>query len=234
MENYMELSKRLQMVVDMVDKGSNVADIGTDHGYVPIYLKLNNIANNIIAMDVGKGPLSHASSNIKCHRLEEYIETRLSDGLAAINPYEVDTVLIGGMGGELTIKILTEGEKVVKSLRSLILQPQSEIWKVRKFINENDMTIIKENMVLEEGHFYPVIKVGKGKESEYTNAELYFGRCLLKDRNKILYDFIIREKLLKNKILTSVLDKKTSNSQLRVNELKSELEIIEDALSYYK
>ena len=123
----MELSKRLYAVAGLVTEGASVADIGTDHGYVPIYLVESGIASKVIALDVNQGPLNRARMHIVGHGLGDRIETRLSDGLARICPGEVDTVIASGMGGPLTIRILQEGKEVADQLNALILQPQSEI-----------------------------------------------------------------------------------------------------------
>ena len=128
----MELSKRLQAVADLVTEGASVADIGTDHGYIPIYLIEHHIAEKVIALDINRGPLERARMHIVGHGLKEKIETRLSDGLEKVLPGEVDTMIAAGMGGGLVIKILMEGRTVADALDTMILQPQSEIGKVRR------------------------------------------------------------------------------------------------------
>ena len=102
----MQLSIRMQAVADMVTPGGRIADIGTDHGYVPIYLVEQNKTDHAIAMDVRKGPLARAGENIVRFGCSDRIETRLSDGLAMLKPGEADTVIIAGMGGLLSIRIL--------------------------------------------------------------------------------------------------------------------------------
>ena len=140
----MELSKRLYAVASLVTEGASVADIGTDHGYIPIYLIENQIAARAIALDINKGPLERARMHIVGHGLKGQIETRLSDGLKEVKPGEVDTMIAAGMGGGLVIKILREGKPVVDTLKSCILQPQSEIHRVRRYVAENQMKIVDE------------------------------------------------------------------------------------------
>ena len=139
----MELSKRLYAVAGLVTEGASVADIGTDHGYVPIYLVKNNIASKVIAMDINRGPLERARMHIIGHGLKDQIETRLSDGLRMVNPGEVDGMIAAGMGGALVIKILEDSKEVVDSLAFAILQPQSEISKVRKYLHDNGLVIVQ-------------------------------------------------------------------------------------------
>ena len=133
----MQLSLRLKTVADSVTGGNRVADVGCDHAYIAIHLAENNIAPRVVAMDVNKGPLSKAMENIEIRGLEDRIETRLSDGLARLNPGEADTVVIAGMGGALMVRILTEGESALKEVKELILQPQSEIFLVRRHLHTN-------------------------------------------------------------------------------------------------
>ena len=154
-----KLSKRMNAVASMVTDGNVLADVGTDHGYVPIALVQKGKITKAIAMDINKGPLQRANEHIRSCRLENMIETRLSDGVEALDENEADTILIAGMGGELVIHILTDGEKVCRKAKELILQPQSDIDHVRRYLRENKYRIIDEDMVFEEGKYYPMMKV---------------------------------------------------------------------------
>lgn len=166
----MELSVRLQAVADMVSKGRRVADIGCDHGYVSIYLIRKKQCEKVIAMDVNPGPLERAQSNIRRFGLTDYIETRLSDGTNALEPGEADTLLLSGVGGRLTIRILEEGFMRLGQFEELILQPQSEIHLVRGFLREQGYSIADEELVLDEGKFYQIIKA---QPIEKTVADAY-------------------------------------------------------------
>ena len=144
----MNISKRLSRLAAMVTEGSRLADVGTDHGYVPLCLYRQGRIPSAIAMDINEGPLERARAHIREAGLEHYIETRLSDGLHALRAGEADTVLIAGMGGGLTERILTDGKGVLETVRELVLQPQSEIWRVRRFLYENGWRIVCEDIVL--------------------------------------------------------------------------------------
>lgn len=184
----MELSVRLQAVADMVSRGRRVADIGCDHGYVSIYLVRKKQCEKVIAMDVNPGPLERAQSNIRRFGLTDYIETRLSDGTNALEPGEADTLLLSGVGGRLTIRILEEGFMRLGQFEELILQPQSEIHLVRGFLREQGYSIADEELVLDEGKFYQIIKAqpiektvadayGEGADiSNAADSEPYSGR----------------------------------------------------------
>lgn len=197
----MELSKRLYAVAGLVTEGASVADIGTDHGYVPIYLIKNNIASKVIAMDINKGPLERARMHIIGHGLKGQIETRLSDGLKNLEPGEVDAFIAAGMGGGLVIKILEDSKAVVDSLKFAILQPQSEIAKVRKYLNRNGLVIIDEDMVEEDGKFYPMMKVVHGEPQAYEEYEYIFGKLLLEKKHPVLHKFLLREQYIQDSIV---------------------------------
>ena len=143
----------------MVTSARCLADVGTDHGYIPIYLVEEGIVSSAIAMDINKGPLQRASENIERHGLSGRIGTRLSDGLKALAPGEADCVVIAGMGGGLVKKILTEGREALESVRELILQPQSELEEVRRFLWEQGYVTEAEEMVLEDGKYYPMMRL---------------------------------------------------------------------------
>ncbi len=155
------LSKRLQAVASMVTAGNRVCDIGCDHGFVPICLVQQKISPGALAMDVREGPLSQARMHIAACGLETYIETRLSDGLAAFRMGEADTLICAGMGGRLMMRILSEEEEKAASFRELILQPQSELQQFRAFLRGQGYLPVEENMIEEDGKFYPMMKVVK-------------------------------------------------------------------------
>ena len=167
----MELSKRLQAVADLLDCHEKIADIGCDHGFVSIYLIESKKASRCLAMDVNIGPLERAREHVIEKRLSTYIETRLSDGAKEIQfvtddqgkkRVEVQAALIAGMGGRLMIQILQDSLEKFQGMEEFVLQPQSEIAKVRQFIRSIGCHIYKEDMVLEDGKFYPMMKVVQG------------------------------------------------------------------------
>lgn len=156
-----KLSLRLQAVADFVTNGNRVADIGTDHGFLAIYLIQSGRCPHAVAMDVRKGPLQRAREHIAAAGLTDRIDTRLSDGAAALAPGEAESAVIAGMGGLTVIQIL-EAAKAAQGwlgLREWILEPQSDLAKVRRYLWENGFSINRENLVLEDGKYYPVLHV---------------------------------------------------------------------------
>ena len=158
-----ELSNRLKAVVALIPKCSVLCDVGCDHGYISMEAVRSNLAAKAIATDVNKGPLLHACENIASAGLFEQIETRLSDGLAALEKQEADCIVIAGMGGPLMRRILTEGHSKLSPDTVLVLQPQSEIPEFRRWLRHLHCSLQAEDMVCEDGKFYPMMRVLAGE-----------------------------------------------------------------------
>ena len=228
----MQLSQRLSSVASMVTAGNCLADVGTDHGYVPIYLYERNIIPRAIAMDVNKGPLERARLHIAEYGFENAIETRLSDGLAALKAGEADSVVIAGMGGPLMIRILSAYPEVTASLKELILQPQSEIPEVRNWLYEQGYEILEEHMVYEDGKYYPMFKAVKALEpKKLSDLEYKFGRYEVLQEKEVLKAFLQKEIAGKNTILEKLAKEQTEKSLGRIEEIRNLIADFEKMLS---
>lgn len=196
----MKLSNRLEMVVSFVKLGESAADVGTDHGHVPVELVRRGIVKRAYAMDVRKGPLSKAEENIAAARMKEKIETRLSDGVQKLSAGEAESVIIAGMGGELVIHIMEEGRHVWDTVEQWVLSPHSELHKVREWIEKNGFVIVREDMLFEEGKYYTVMDVRKAEgqnsachdtETEAASEKRYrYGTYLKNTKNRVFLDFL--------------------------------------------
>lgn len=232
-----ELSKRMQAVADMVSEGNRVCDVGCDHGYVPIYLYQSGKAPFLLAMDINRGPLSKAKKHVQKFKVEDYITLRLSDGLAAYHIGEADTLLCAGMGGRLLMDILTREPEKTADFKELVLQPQSEIPLVRRLLREKGYVFLKEDMVLDEGKFYVVMKVRPPKED--AEKERMAGSCemedllgglLLKQKHPVLLQYIKKEISVKREILERLEDSRYSEkTEKRKIQLQKELELLRKA-----
>ncbi len=229
----MELSKRLQAVADLVSEGQIVADVGTDHGYIPIYLLESGKCERAIAMDINKGPLLRAKEHIAEHGLDAKIEVKLSDGVEALSVGACDCVVVAGMGGALAVRIMEEGQAVFKSLREFVLQPQSELAKVRQYLWENEYCVTAEDMVLEDGKFYPMMKVKNGASEDYAQIELRYGKCLLMQKHPVLKQFLEKEVQTKEAILNNLESESGEHIENRKKELLEELLFAKEALKVY-
>lgn len=177
------LSRRLQMLADMVTPGNRLVDVGCDHGYLSISLVGSGICPRAVAMDVREGPLAAAKAHIAEYGLDEYIEVRLSDGLAECRPGEADTLVCAGMGGRLMERILREGMRKVREMRELILQPQSELPQFRVFLREAGFAVTDEDAVIEDGKYYFAMKaVYRRKKDKITFAQ---GEKSAEDENRV-------------------------------------------------
>ena len=227
----MNLSKRLNAVAGQITIGNTVADIGTDHGYIPIYMTLNDFSPKAYAMDVNEGPLMRASDNIRKYNVEGKVVTRLSDGLKGLAEGEAKSIVIAGMGGLLTIRILSDGIEVAKSADELILSPHSDVHLVREYLADNDYKIINEDMVLEDGKFYFILKVVKGVMELRDDVEKFFGKYLIERKDETMGMYLKKEEAKR----LSILDKMSaSDNAERVMELQAELELIRKALVCYE
>lgn len=154
-----ELSKRMQSVADMIQPCDAVGDIGCDHAFVSIYLIEQYRTKRVIASDVRRGPIAIAKRNIEAMNLADQIEIRMGDGLDTIVPGEVNAVVLAGMGGMLMIDILERGEEVVTRCDQLVLQPQSDIEKVRRYLAEKGYHLADEQMLIDAGKYYNLLDV---------------------------------------------------------------------------
>lgn len=230
----MQLSKRLQAIADMVRPCAVLADVGTDHGYLPIYLVQQKKVKRAIAMDVHTGPLQRADAHIRENGLSSYIETRLSDGVTALKIQEADTVVIAGMGGPLTEKILTEGFCVLEGVSELVLQPQSDIPHVRHFLCEQGYQIQEENMIEEEGKYYPMMRVTHGFLQYEKEIAYRYGGQLLSRKHPVLYQYLLKEKEKLAVLCEQLSAVQTEGAQKRLSELKMEAGYNQEALEYYE
>lgn len=231
------ISDRLRIVAHMCDKGAVVADIGTDHGYLPIYLVQEGIAPSAIAMDLRKGPLEKAKKHICDNCLEDRIQTRLSDGLEKLSKNEADIITICGMGGRLIADIVTKGKDVITQNTILVVSPQSEVGEFRHFLVSQGFEIEDEQMLKEDGKYYFIIKCRKSEESvcsEFSETQYQYGWKLLDSKDKTLYEYLIKEKETNDGISNSIKkDESNPTVKLRLQQLSQKNNIIMKALSYY-
>lgn len=231
----MHLSNRLLAIAEMVSPSSKVADIGTDHAYIPIYLCQTGKIVSAIAMDIHQGPLQRAKENIRQHKLENKIETRLSDGLQRLEENEADCLVIAGMGGALTVRILSQKEKLTKEAGEIILQPQSEIGKVRQYLAEQGFSIREERMVKEEGKYYPMMKACyRGVRQSLAKAQMEYGPMLLENKDELLKEYLKLQKKSLEKISENLQRQKTKASLKRAEEIKRMEILVSEGLSYYE
>lgn len=217
----MRLSPRLQAIADYVPKGSVVADIGTDHGYIPVYLVSNKISSKIIATDINIGPLRNASSYINKKNYRENIETRLGNGLNCLLPNEVDTIVIAGMGGFLIAEILENSTEITKTTKYFILQPMVASEELRRFLYNKKFKIIDEKLAKEGNKLYEVMLVAHGEDKVEKDIYFEIGKKLIENKDKYLEEFINNKIEKTRKVLSTLRNSETKEVKLRYEYLKN-------------
>lgn len=226
----MELSTRLYTMAKFVPQGSKVVDVGTDHGYIPIYLSQNKIVKSCIASDINKGPLQNAAKHMAKYNINN-IELRQGNGLQKITlTDERDTIIIGGMGGYLIIDILKNAEEIVKGANHLILQPQNNIGEVRKYVHQIGFKIQEEEFITDEGKYYTVIYAVPGKESYEEEYEYIYGKITLEKQNDIFKQWMEHKAKTFKQIYETLAANESESSLARKAELDAECRVYEEAM----
>ena len=238
------LSVRLAAIAAMVKPGSRIADIGTDHAYLPVELVQSGTAAHALAMDIREGPLKSARRHVEEAGLSGQIDLRLSDGLAGLVPGEADTVILAGMGGDLIMRILAEGRGALYGVDTLILSPHTKIPQVRGMLPAIGYAVDCEDMVCDAGKYYVIIRAVRadaaareGEDRFDTGAKppaaasAYCGEYLLTHKHPVLYDWLRREEDTQERILSGLREK--SASAAREMEIRENLIAIRQALAYY-
>ncbi|CAB1240687.1 tRNA (adenine(22)-N(1))-methyltransferase TrmK [Clostridium sp. MT-14] len=187
----MEISLRLKAVAQMVDDCQCAADIGTDHGYIPIYLIKNHICSRAIASDINVGPIKRAILNVRFENLEDKIDCRIGEGLSTIRPGEAEEIVIAGMGGNLIANIIEDHVDVFKKSNSFILQPMQNSEVLREYIYKKGFKIIDEELCIDENRFYEIIKIEYNTDVREVDSIFYeIGKILIEKKHRYLPKFI--------------------------------------------
>ncbi|MDP4089852.1 MAG: class I SAM-dependent methyltransferase [Bacillota bacterium] len=211
----MNISDRLKRIAGMVNRCSSIADIGTDHGYIPIFLVKNRVCERAVASDINRGPVLRALANVKKAGLEGAIECRLGGGLGIVSPGEVEGAVIAGMGGYLIVDILEERPEVVQKLQFVVLQPVQHSVVMRKYLYNRGYDIIDEELCYDEGKYYEIIKArfdGVSRDAEDIYYEI--GSKLLEKKHPLLKEFI-HFKIKKNEAAINAIKEDSESARLR-------------------
>lgn len=222
----MELSKRLKRIAEHVDKCESVADIGTDHGYIPIYLVKEGICEKAIASDINKGPIEKAKVNVAFEGVSNKIKCLLGPGLNPLKVGEANGVILAGMGGNLTRDILLADMEKVKRYDFIILQPAQNPEVLREFLYKNDYEIIDEDLIKDEGRFYELFKVKYNENSEklvFHDELEYEVSPLLREKNHPLFKEFIEEKINRCETILSFIKEDTEAAKKRKSDLEEKI-----------
>lgn len=220
----MELSNRLLGITKFVPMNSIVADIGTDHGYIPAYLITNNISKKVIATDISQASLEKTIDYVNVLNLNVKIIPRLGDGLDIVKPYEVDTVIIAGMGGVLISKILDDNKEICDTIENFILQPMVASKELRVYLINNGYMIVDESLEKEASRFYEIIFAKKGKGEINKNIYYEIGERLIENNHPLLREFIIYKIDVIESIINKLQAEQSYDAKIRLSELEKKLE----------
>lgn len=229
--NEQSLSLRLTRVGEQIPNQARLADIGSDHAYLPVALMLQDKIQYAVAGEVVKGPFESASRQVAKNGLSDKITVRLADGLAAIQPEDqIDTIVIAGMGGTLIRTILDNGksQQKITGKERLVLQPNVGERTLREWLQENHYMILHEELIEENHKNYEIIVAEEGSKT-YTPQELFFGPCLLKEKNLVFYKKWAHE-LQQREIVLQELEKAAVPPQDKMSALKEQIDWIKEVL----
>lgn len=229
----MELRKRLKFIIKNVDKTNVLADIGTDHGYIPLYAVKNKICKRVIATDINKLPLDKAKLNAILEGVDEELEFRLGNGLEPLKDKEANVVIIAGMGGNLIKEILEKSINKVNELDYLVLQPAQNPEVLREYLYNNGYEIIKEDLCLDEEIYYELFKV-KRKEGEDTKLDpIYYevSPKLLMEKHPLLKDYL-KLKIDSYKRVLEHINEETENAKIRKESINEKISLISNIINY--
>jgi tRNA (adenine22-N1)-methyltransferase len=215
----MNISDRLMKIANMVHRCNSMADIGTDHGYIPIFLVKKGICDSAIASDINKGPVQKALKNVELYGLKDKIQCRLGGGLKTLKPNEVETAVIAGMGGHLIVSILEDSRSVAHKMQSLVLQPVQHVEVLRKYLYENGYGILSEDLCFDEGKYYEIIKVRyDGKKRVLEEIYYEISSQLIEKKHPLLQEYILH-KINKNTIIVDNIIEDTEAAKCRKEDL---------------
>jgi tRNA (adenine22-N1)-methyltransferase len=233
--NIQQLSKRLETVVSYIPKQSKIADIGSDHAYLPCYAVNKGIASSAIAGEVVKGPYLSAKKQVEDAELTQEVEVRLGNGLEVISPGEVDCITIAGMGGALIASILEAGKAKLTNQPRLVLQPNVSARSIRTWLMDNEWDLIGEEILEEDDKVYEILVAEKGNPRRHYSGELekelLLGPFLMKECNDAFLKKWNQELHQWKNILNNMEKaEKTDALEERKRELIQKIKMVEEVL----
>ncbi|WP_440898555.1 MULTISPECIES: tRNA (adenine(22)-N(1))-methyltransferase [Bacillaceae] len=232
--NEQHLSKRLEKVAEYVLHEGTIADIGSDHAYLPVYLVGNGICEYAIAGEVNEGPLASAREKIMQNQLQDKVEARLGNGLEVLEGRKADTVVVAGMGGPLIADILENGQAYLPDVKRLVLQPNIASDHVRRWLYKNGWSLIEEAAVEEDGHVYEVLCADRSGVNPYSKDDLekqmWLGPYLIKQRNEAFMNKWKKEYDQLQRIKAQLQMAENARTEDRQKEMTQKLNWLEEVL----
>jgi tRNA (adenine22-N1)-methyltransferase len=230
----LKLTPRLQAIADSINEYEVLADIGTDHAFLPIYLMENGKIAKAIATDINKGPIDIAEERIRKYKFEDKIETRQGSGLTVIEPHEADVIVIAGMGGMLIAEIIEQSKFVAMAAKILVMQPMQDSGKLRKYLLQSGFEISEEELAKEDRKIYEIIWARyTGEVMEVPNM-MDIGPIIIEKKHLLARDLIDKKVGELNSIIEKLGLVETELSQKRFQECKEELDYYNEVREWVK
>ncbi|MET3195940.1 tRNA (adenine(22)-N(1))-methyltransferase TrmK [Bacillus sp. OAE603] len=234
--NEVNLSMRLKRVFDYIPEGTRLADIGSDHAYLPCYAVLNKRCTSAIVGEITEGPFNSARSTIRQSGLEGIVEARMGDGLEVLTPNEVDVITIAGMGGSLIASILEKGKEKLQGVETLVLQPNIGAYQIRNWLDQEGYSLIKEDILEEDTKIYEILVASKSSTykpySDSKNKEMFIGPHLMHNQNDVFKKRWNHELNNFERILIQLQSaKQTEESIQKIKEINQKIEWINEVLA---
>lgn len=227
-----ELDKRLSAVAELLGTGKTLADIGSDHAFLPIFMLKNQRIQHAIITDIHDMPLKNSMDHVNQYRMQNYCELRKGGGLEVINNRDADLISICGMGGDLITTIIKNGINTAKSAEKLVLQPMTNHAQLRRNVTEMGFRIIDEKMTRDRHLFYQMFAVQKGKENQYrTEIDFEFSPMLRYNKDETMREYMLFQLQVQKKIYTQL----EANKQFSlIDECLMRIKMIEGLLNEYE
>lgn len=228
----MQLDSRLQAMANFVAPGSKVADIGTDHAYLPVYLVMNGRSDFVIAGDKNTGPCQAAMRTVHEHEMENKIFVRQGDGLHILEKGEVDTVCVAGMGGALICEILGARPEFLKTVETLILQPMNDAPELRKWLYQHYWHIEDESLALSDGRIYEILMAKRGRRKRPSPLMLAIGPVLWEKKSDLLRHHIEALLFRERRIAAGIEKSERARKSRKYQETLENIKALEERLKW--
>ena len=223
--------KRLMDIINLIDYGKNVIDVGTDHGLVPLYLAKNNISSNIWATDISAPSLKKLEDQLDS-KLSKIIKTKVTDGFKGIEKEDNQIAIIAGMGGNTIVEIIGSSMQFAKNLDYMILESNIASEKLRLFLYENNFELMRDFLSFENGKYYDILQVKHGNRKEMKISDMYYGFENIEKRNHLLEEKLVIDRK-KNLIFRENIIKNSKNNE-GLEKINERLKAIDEVYERWK
>lgn len=223
--------KRLMDIINLIDYGKNVIDVGTDHGLVPLYLAKNNISSNILATDISAPSLKKLEDQLD-DDLSKIIKTKVTDGFKGIEREDNQIAIIAGMGGNTIVEIIESSMQFAQNLDYMILESNIATEKLRLFLYNNNFEIMRDFLSFENGKYYDILKVKYGNKKEMKISDIYYGFENIENKSQLLVEKLLIDRK-KNQIFRENIIKNSKNND-GLDKINERLEAIDEVYERWK